>query len=197
MFSSDFRKTPAWDYQRRLLRPPPTRTVTLHVGTDYAGWGHPFRSMWAVITVKRKTLPTSQRKRCPHQTESGAHIQWNRVPTSTGIRTPAPHSPFSQLDISDYTAGTASQHRSIPSSCASRNRAFIASQVERMPKWGLNSAGWRLWPGYRYLKAPGTPLRLNNTAHTLPGRPCAGRQDSRQPQETPQALSPDRRCRPP
>jgi putative transposase len=31
-------------------------------------------------------LPTSQRNRCPHQTESGAHIQWNRLPTSTGIR---------------------------------------------------------------------------------------------------------------
>jgi hypothetical protein len=31
-------------------------------------------------------LPTSQRNSCPHQTESGAHIEWNRLPTSTGIR---------------------------------------------------------------------------------------------------------------
>jgi hypothetical protein len=31
-------------------------------------------------------LPTSQRNCCPHQTETGAHFEWNRVPTSTGIR---------------------------------------------------------------------------------------------------------------
>jgi hypothetical protein len=42
--------------------------------------------MWALITVKLKMLPTSQRNRCPHQTESGAHIEWNHLPTSTGIR---------------------------------------------------------------------------------------------------------------
>jgi hypothetical protein len=78
MFSFAFRKTSAWDYQRRLLQPPPTDTVTFHVGSDYA--------MWAPITVKPKMLPTSQRNHCPHQTESGAHIQWNYLPTSTGIR---------------------------------------------------------------------------------------------------------------
>jgi hypothetical protein len=42
--------------------------------------------MWAPITVKQQMLPTSQRNSCPHQTESGAHIEWNRLPTSTGIR---------------------------------------------------------------------------------------------------------------
>jgi hypothetical protein len=31
-------------------------------------------------------LPTSQPNCCPHQTETGAHFEWNRVPTSTGIR---------------------------------------------------------------------------------------------------------------
>jgi hypothetical protein len=53
-------------------------TVPFDVGTDYA--------MWAPITVKQQMLPTSQRNSCPHQTESGAHIEWNRLPTSTGIR---------------------------------------------------------------------------------------------------------------
>jgi hypothetical protein len=50
------------------------------VGTDYA--------MWALITVKPKILPTSRRNRCPHQSVFGAHIHWNHLPTSTGIRTP-------------------------------------------------------------------------------------------------------------
>jgi hypothetical protein len=46
----------------------------------------PDYAMWAPITVKRKMLPTSQRNGCPHQTESGAHMEWNHLPTSTGIR---------------------------------------------------------------------------------------------------------------
>jgi hypothetical protein len=98
MFSFDFRKTSAWDYQRRLLRPRPTSplrsmwattTVLLghrsircgprlrHVGRDYA--------MWATITVKHKMRPTSQRNPGPHHTgicgphpmESPAHIDRN------------------------------------------------------------------------------------------------------------------------
>ena len=52
--------------------------VPVDVGSNYA--------MWAAITVNRKMLPTSERNRRPHQTESGAHIEWNRLPTSTGIR---------------------------------------------------------------------------------------------------------------
>jgi hypothetical protein len=43
--------------------------VPFHVGTDYG--------MWALITVKPQMLPTSQRNGCPHQTESGAHIDRN------------------------------------------------------------------------------------------------------------------------
>jgi hypothetical protein len=65
MFSFNFRKTSARDYQRRLLRPPPTDSVTLHVGNDYA--------MWAPITAERKMLPTSQRNGCRHQTESSPY----------------------------------------------------------------------------------------------------------------------------
>jgi hypothetical protein len=79
MFSFDFRKTPAWDYQRPLLRLNPRNTVPFHVGTQ-------FHSMWAPITVKQQMLPTSERNRCPHQTKTGAHIEWNHLPTSTGIR---------------------------------------------------------------------------------------------------------------
>jgi hypothetical protein len=52
--------------------------ITFDVGSDYA--------MWAPITVKQQMLPTSHRNRCPHQTETGAHIEWNHLPTSTGIR---------------------------------------------------------------------------------------------------------------
>jgi hypothetical protein len=55
-------------------------TVPFDVGTDYA--------MWAPITVNRKMLPTSQRNCCPHQTETGAHFEWNQVPTWTRIRNP-------------------------------------------------------------------------------------------------------------
>jgi len=45
MFSFDFRKTPAWDYQRPLLRLNPQipfhfiwARVPFDVGTDYAMW---------------------------------------------------------------------------------------------------------------------------------------------------------------
>jgi transposase len=92
MFSFQFRKTSAEDYQRRL---PRTRhrnryvscghrlrcmwaAVPFNVGTDYA--------MWALITVNPIFMPTSQRNRCPHPTVFGAHIHWNHLPTSTGIR---------------------------------------------------------------------------------------------------------------
>jgi hypothetical protein len=71
MFSFVFRKTSAWDYQRRPRRPP-TNTVTLHVGTDYCKAENAAR-------ITTEWLPTSNR-------ESGAHIQWNHLPTSTGIR---------------------------------------------------------------------------------------------------------------
>ena len=84
MFSFDFRKTPAWDYQRRLLRPWPTGTITFHVGRDYA--------MWATITVKQKMRPTSERNPGPHHTgisgphamESPAHMNRNTQLESAG-----------------------------------------------------------------------------------------------------------------
>jgi hypothetical protein len=84
MFSFHFRKTSAWDYQRRLLRPWPTSplrsmwaAITVLLGRDYA--------MWATITVKHKMRPTSERNPGPHHTgicgphpmESPAHIDRN------------------------------------------------------------------------------------------------------------------------
>jgi serine/threonine-protein kinase HipA len=96
MFSFDSRKTSAEDYQRRLPPPCPRAplrfiwapitlmwaVIPFHVGTVYA--------MWAPITVKPKILPTSRRNRCPHHSVFGAHIHWNHLPTSTGIRRTAP-----------------------------------------------------------------------------------------------------------
>ena len=58
MFSFDFRKTSAWHYQRRLLRPGPTVTVTFHMGRNYA--------MWDMITVKQQMRPTSTGIRSSH-----------------------------------------------------------------------------------------------------------------------------------
>jgi len=99
MFSFDFRKTSAWDYQRHLLRPWPTVTVTLHLDHDYVPCGPRLRwfwaivpfdvdrdyAMWATITVKHKMRPTSQRNPGPHHNgisgphpmESPAHIDRN------------------------------------------------------------------------------------------------------------------------
>ena len=99
MFSFDFRKTSAWDYQRHLLRPWPTVTVTLHLDHDYVPCGPRLRwfwaivpfdvdrdyAMWATITVKQKMRPTSERNPGPHHNgisgphpmESPAHIDRN------------------------------------------------------------------------------------------------------------------------
>ena len=99
MFSFDFRKTSAWDYQRHLLRPWHTVTVTLHLDHDYVPCGPRLRwfwaivpfdvdrdyAMWATITVKHKMRPTSQRNPGPHHNgisgphpmESPAHIDRN------------------------------------------------------------------------------------------------------------------------
>ena len=73
MFSFDFRKTSAWDYQRRLLRPWPTS---------------PLRCMWAAITV----VPGHRSIRCGPglrhvghdygETKNAAHITTESRPTS-------------------------------------------------------------------------------------------------------------------
>ena len=108
MFSFDFRKTSAWDYQRHLLRPWPTVTVTLHLYHDYVPCGPRLRwfwaivpfdvdrdyAMWATITVKHKMRPTSQRNPGPHHNgisgphpmESPAHIDRN-TQAAAGVST--------------------------------------------------------------------------------------------------------------
>ena len=83
MFSLDFRKTPAWDYQRRPLRPRPTDTFTFHLGSNSVPCGHRLRHVGTDYGKTKKgahitteSLPTSER---------------NQVPTSNGIT--CPHQP--------------------------------------------------------------------------------------------------------
>jgi hypothetical protein len=90
MFSFDFRKTSAWDYQRRLLRPWPTS---------------PLRSMWAANTVLLGHRSIRCGPRLRHvghdygETKNAAHIRTesrptshrNLWPTSNGIT--GPHRP--------------------------------------------------------------------------------------------------------
>jgi hypothetical protein len=90
MFSFDFRKTSAWDYQRRMLRPWPTS---------------PLRSMWAAITVLLGHRSIRCGPRLRHvghdygETKNAAHIRTesrptshrNQWPTSNGIT--GPHRP--------------------------------------------------------------------------------------------------------
>jgi len=84
MFSFDFRKTPAWDYQRRSLPPLPTDTVPLHLGTCSVRCGHRLRHVGTdygksenAAHITTELLPTSNRNWCPLRMESGAHIDRN------------------------------------------------------------------------------------------------------------------------
>src|ERR1039458_8234409 len=100
MFSFDFRKTSAWDYQRRLLRPWPTS---------------PLRCMWAAIRVVlgHRSIPCGPRlchvghdygetKNAAHiRTESRPTSHRNQWPTSNGIT--GPHRPEYAFVKSDGT----------------------------------------------------------------------------------------------
>src|ERR1039458_1975416 len=84
MFSFDFRKTSAWDYQRRPLRPRPTDTFTFHLGYRSVRCGHRLRHVgtdYGKTTngahITTESPPTSNRIRCPHRMESPAHIDRN------------------------------------------------------------------------------------------------------------------------
>jgi hypothetical protein len=89
MFSFDFRKTSAPDYQRRLLRPWPTS---------------PLRCMWAAVTVLlgHRSIRCGPRlrhvghdygetKNAAHMAESRPTSHRNQWPTSNGIT--GPHRP--------------------------------------------------------------------------------------------------------
>ena len=84
MFSFDFRKTSAWDYQRRPLQPQPTDTFTFHLGYRSVRCGHRLRHVGTdygktanAAHITTECLPTSNRIRCPHRMESPAHIDRN------------------------------------------------------------------------------------------------------------------------
>ena len=82
MFSFHFRKTCAWDYQRRRLRPWPTS---------------PLRCIWATITVLLGHRSIRCGPRLRHvghdygETKNAAHIRTESRPTSNGIT--GPHRP--------------------------------------------------------------------------------------------------------
>src|SRR5664280_51402 len=88
-FSFDFRKTSAWDYQRRLLRPWPTS---------------PLRCMWAAITVVLGHRSISCGPRLRHvghdygETKNAATSERNPGPHHTGISSPHPMESPAHID---------------------------------------------------------------------------------------------------
>jgi hypothetical protein len=108
MFSFDFRKTSAWDYQRRLLRPWPTS---------------PLRSVWAAITVLLGHRSIRCGPRLRHvghdygETKNATHIRTesrptshrNQWPTSNGIT--GPHRPeYAVIARRDFETAAAFDH---------------------------------------------------------------------------------------
>jgi hypothetical protein len=83
MFSFDFRKTSAWDYQRRLLQHWPSVTVTFDVG---------HRSIRCGPRLRHVGQHYGETKNAAHiAAESRPTSHWNQRPTSNGIT--GPHGP--------------------------------------------------------------------------------------------------------
>jgi len=128
MFSFDFRKTSAWDYQRRMLRPWPTS---------------PLRSMWAAITVLLGHRSIRCGPRLRHvghdygETKNAAHIRTesrptshrNQWPTSNGIT--GPHRPeYARCFLSDPCCH--GQPQDVRRSAASGWRAWSGSSGSQL-----------------------------------------------------------------
>ena len=91
MFSFDFRKTPAWDYQRPLLRLNPTDTVPFHLGTCSVRCGHRLRHVGSdygktknAAHIRTELPHTSNRIRCPHRPEYAIRPRAGEIILVTG-----------------------------------------------------------------------------------------------------------------
>ena len=124
MFSFDFRKTPASDYQRRPLRPWPTS---------------PLRSMWAAITVVLGHRSIRCGPRLRHvghdygETKNAAHIRTesrltshrNQWPISNGIT--GPHRPeYATITRPSKNSSQNPSFSGLPARPFSRKTLFIS-----------------------------------------------------------------------